>query len=73
MGTQEDDVGSKTSSYSWEAWDEERTLQPTKMFFLDEFDFFFKEEKQTFYYIWTLGKENLTVWNVEFSYFFTGS
>lgn len=40
----------------------------------DELDFFFKEEKQTFYYSWTLGKENLTVWNGnEFSYFFTGS
>lgn len=42
MGTQEDDVGSKTSSYSWEAWGGERTLQPTNTFFLGWVGFFLR-------------------------------
>lgn len=44
MGSQEDDVGSKTSSYSWEALDGERTLQPPNTFFPGWVGFFLKRK-----------------------------
>lgn len=48
MGSQEDDVGSKTSSYSWGALDRERTLPPANTFFPGWVGFFLKQEnKQT--------------------------
>lgn len=44
MGSQEDDVGSKTSSYSWGALDRERTLQPPNTFFPGWVGFFLKRK-----------------------------